>query len=102
MSTAGRQTSAGSTTYTFDGDGRRVKKSSGTLYWYGLGSTPLAETDSSGNTTNEYIFFAGGKARRDGSGNVYYYFGDQIGSSRTITSATGTICYDADFYPFGG
>ena len=101
----GRQVTAGSGayTYTYDGDGRRVEKSTGTLYWYGAGGSVLAETDTSGNTTNEYIFFDGGRiARRDSSGNVYYYFGDQIGSSRTITNGTGTICYDADFYPFGG
>jgi RHS repeat-associated protein len=98
----GRMTAAGSTTYTFDGDGKRVKKSTGTLYWYGAGGSVLAETDASGNTSNEYIFFAGGKARRDGSGNVYFYFGDQIGTTRTITNSTGSLCYDADFYPFGG
>jgi RHS repeat-associated protein len=90
-------------TYIYDGDGRRVKKSSGTLYWYGAGAVPLAETDLSGNTVNEYILFARGRiARRDSAGNVYYYFGDHLGSSRSITNATGTICYEADFYPFGG
>ncbi|HEV2350588.1 MAG TPA: RHS repeat-associated core domain-containing protein [Terriglobia bacterium] len=98
----GRMTAAGGMTYTFHGDGRRVKKSSGTLYWYGAGGSVLAETDSSGNTTNEYIFFGGRMARRDSSGNVYYYFSDQVGSSRTITNASGSLCYDADFYPFGG
>jgi RHS repeat-associated protein len=90
-------------TYTYDGDGRRVKKSTGTLYWYGMSGVPLAETDLAGNTTNEYIFFVGARiARRDSAGNVYYYFGDHLGSSRSITNATGTICYEADFYPFGG
>ncbi len=99
----GRQTTAAGVTYAYDGDGRRVEKSSGTLYWYGAGGSVLADTDTSGNTTNEYIFFDGGRiARRDGSGNVYYYFADPIGSSRTITNATGSLCYDADFYPFGG
>jgi len=94
-------------TYSYDGDGRRVKKSSGTLYWYGGGAVPLAETDLSGNTANEYIFFAGERiARRDGSGNVYYYFSDHLGSSRAIAVGNGgnagTLCFDADFYPFGG
>jgi len=64
---------------------------------------PLAETDLSGNTVNEYIFFAGGRiARRDSAGNVYYCFGEHLGSSRSITNGTGTICYEGDFYPFGG
>lgn len=33
---------------------------------------------------------------------VYYYIEDQLGSSRVITDSAGNICYDADFYPFGG
>ena len=40
--------------YIYDGDGNRVEKSNGTLYW---GSGPLAESDLSGNMQREYIFF---------------------------------------------
>jgi RHS repeat-associated protein len=66
------------------------------------GSSVLAETDGSGNPVNEYIYFDGMRiARRDSSGNVYYSFGNELGSP-TITTATGSICYDADFFPFGG
>jgi hypothetical protein len=32
-----RLLTAGGVTYTYDGDGRRIKKSSGKLYWYGEG-----------------------------------------------------------------
>jgi RHS repeat-associated protein len=81
----------------------RVKKSTGTLYWYGGGSDVLLETDLSGGLQNEYIFFGGKRvARRDASGNVFYYFADHLGSSRVVTNATGTVCYEADFYPYGG
>jgi len=41
-------------------------------------------------------------ARRDASGNIYYYAEDFIGSSRVITQSNGTLCSDGDFYPFGG
>ncbi len=34
--------------------------------------------------------------------SVYYYIEDQLGTSRVITDSAGNICYDADFYPFGG
>jgi len=61
----------------------------------------LAETDTSGNTLNEYIFLGARIARRDSGGNVYYYFGNHLGSA-AITNAAGTLCYDADFYPIGG
>jgi RHS repeat-associated protein len=92
-----------STTYTYDGDGRRVEKSSGTLYWYGTGNDALTETDLSGNLTYEYIFFAGKRvARRDSSNNVVYYAADHLGTSRVVASSTGTILDQSDFYPFGG
>jgi hypothetical protein len=40
----GRMTSVGgtgctTTSYTYDGDGKRMKKSSGKLYWYGMSGT---------------------------------------------------------------
>jgi RHS repeat-associated protein len=98
----GLQKSAGTTNYTYDGDSKRVEKSSGTFYWFGPDGLALAETDSSGNTQNEYIYFSGRRtARRDSSGNVYYYFLDQIGTSHLVTNASGAVCYDADYTPFG-
>jgi RHS repeat-associated protein len=94
--------SAASVTYTYDGDLRRVEKSSGTLYWYTPAGVPLAETDTSGNTLNEYVFFGSARvARRDSSGNVYYYFEDHLGTATTLSNASGVLCYDADFLPFG-
>jgi RHS repeat-associated protein len=99
-----QMTSTAGVTYTYDGEGKRVKKSSGALYWYGMGSDALNETDLSGNLANEYIFFGGKRiARRDSSSNVFYYFADHLGTSREIVQAGQTTpCYDADFYPFGG
>jgi len=90
--------------YTYDGDGDRVQKSNGKIYWYGAGSEILDESDSTGNITDEYIFFGGKRiAHRVVSGNaIYYYAEDFLGSSRVMTTSTGTVCYDADFYPYGG
>jgi hypothetical protein len=59
--------SAMGVSYTYDGDGKRVKKDSGKLYWSGTGSDPLTETDLSGNPTADYIFFNGNRIAR-GSG----------------------------------
>ncbi|HLG96099.1 MAG TPA: hypothetical protein VKX49_07290 [Bryobacteraceae bacterium] len=82
--------------YVYDGDGRRAAKlnSSGQatkLYWYGLGSDPLDETDGTGATNNasfsEYAFFNGKRiARRDASNNVSYYFADHLGTARVVTT----------------
>jgi len=106
-----RMTSTAGVSYTYDGDGRRVKKhalsgaegSNGTLYWYGVAGEVLLETDSAGNNPKEYVFFAGKRiARRESSGAIFYYFEDHLGSSRVVTQADGTVCYAADFYPYGG
>lgn len=36
------------------------------------------------------------------SSDIYFYFSDAIGTSRIVTTSDGTVCYDADSYPFGG
>jgi RHS repeat-associated protein len=100
------------TNYVYDGDGKRVQKTGSKLYWYGADGSVLDETDTTGSVTNatfsEYIFVGGRRmARRDSGGNVLYYFADHLGTSRTMAQVasgqtTATLCYDADFYPFGG
>jgi RHS repeat-associated protein len=96
-------TSGFTTNYVYDGDGRRASKSSGKLYWYGSGGDILAETDASGNNSAEYVFFGGKRiAMLPAGGNPIYYVEDLLGTSRVITSSSGVVCYDADFYPFGG
>ncbi|MFZ0410206.1 MAG: RHS repeat-associated core domain-containing protein, partial [Candidatus Acidiferrales bacterium] len=101
-------TSAAGVTYTYDPLGHRVEKSSGTLYLYGPGDSVLEETTLSGTLVNQYIYFGNARvARRDASGNVFYYSQDHLGTSRVLAEvpsggSTATLCYDADFYPFGG
>jgi RHS repeat-associated protein len=94
-------------TYNYDGNGKRVQKSSGKLYWYGISGDALDETDAQGNTNNstfsEYVFLGGHRiARRDYLNSVSYYFADHLGTARVVTNASGTILDDSDFYPFGG
>jgi YD repeat-containing protein len=55
--------------YVYDGDGKRVQKTSGgtpfKIYWYDTKGEVLDETDQTGNTSNtsfnEYIYFGGKK-----------------------------------------
>jgi RHS repeat-associated protein len=100
----GELTSAAGVTYTYDGDGDRVQKSNGKLYWFGLGTDPLSESDASGNLTNEYIFLSGARIAmlQLSSSTVNYYIADHLGSSRIVTNSSGTVLDDSDFYPFGG
>jgi len=95
-------TSASGITYAYDSDERRVAKVGSKLYWYGSGGEILAETDASGNTTAEYVFFAGRRVALLPSGtNAQYYAEDFLGSSRVVTQNNGALCYDADFPPYG-
>jgi RHS repeat-associated protein len=100
----GELTSAAGVNYTYDGDGSRVKKSSGKLYWYGNGIDPLSESDASGNLRNEYIFLSGKRIAmlQLSSSTVNYYIADHLGSSRIVTNSSGSILDDSDFYPYGG
>jgi RHS repeat-associated protein len=99
-----QMTSTAGVTYTYDGDGKRVQKSSGTLYWYGMSADPLVETNLQGNSATEYVFFGGKRiARRGPAGQLFYYVADHLGTSRMMVRAGQTsACYNADFYPFGG
>jgi RHS repeat-associated protein len=98
-----RLASVNGVTYTYDGDGKRVKKSSGTIYWYDLGGHVLEETDTSGNRVSAYIYFNGKRVGRyDASGAHYAYLSDLIGSSVVVTDSLGHIQNSSDYYPFGG
>jgi RHS repeat-associated protein len=105
--------------YTYDGNGLRVMKANANggsctgsptvdvLYWRNIAGQTIAETDGRGSTTNsayrEYVFFGGRRIAQSNpsSGNVYYYFVDHLGSTRTVTTALGSPCYEADFLPYG-
>jgi len=100
----GMQSCANGTTYTYDGDEERVKKSNGTLYWGGDAGGALAESDLSGNLTAEYIFFNGQRiAMRNASTHVVsYYVLDHLGSTSVLADAAGNIINDSDYTPYGG
>ncbi len=69
-----------------------------------MGSDPTEESDFSGVASPGYIFFNGKRtARLDlPSATVHYYFANHLGSTSVVTSNTGAIQDESDFYPFGG
>jgi RHS repeat-associated protein len=103
-----RIASAPGETYTYDADGQRIlKKNSGTgaiirSYWRGAGNV-LAEADSAGNLTAEYVFWNGARnARIDlPTGTVHYYLSDHLGSSKKIINSAGTVEEESDYTAFG-
>jgi RHS repeat-associated protein len=90
--------------YSYDADGKRTQKSSGTLYWYGLGGRVLAESNLSGTISEEYVFFNGQRlARVDRpSAAVHFYFSDHLGSTSVITDASGGVQAQYFYSPYGG
>lgn len=101
----GQLTSTAGWTYIYDASGNRVRKQqSGSVYteFISFAGGSIAERDPSGNWT-EYIYFGGQRVvRRDPTGTLHYFHGDNLGTARIVTSSTGTIEEDWDFYPFGG
>jgi RHS repeat-associated protein len=101
---ANRIKTAGSGTYIYDADGRRIQKSTSINYWYGPGGSVLAETDSAGNWTN-YISFGGQRLARNVKGDIKYYITDHLHSTAMFVDKAGTtaaILDDNDMYPWGG
>lgn len=97
--------SLGSGTYTYDGNGLRVKKVSGsttTVYIFS-GSKVIAEYDNgtaSSTPSREYVY--GGSAllaKIDSSGTKYYHQ-DHL-SNRLVTSSTGATVAQVGHFPFG-
>jgi YD repeat-containing protein len=93
----------GSINYTYDGLGRREVRYSGTNFWFNQAGQLLGATINGGTTlANEYIYFNGMRVAANVPTNtIYYYFGDQIGSLRTVTDSSGNVCYNGDYTPLG-
>ena len=93
-------TSADGVTYTYDGDGNRVMKSNGTIYWYGANDASLEESDLSGNLQRLYYFFNGQRIGRQLTTNeVGFYMTDALGSVRYLGGSATS--YSFDYFPFG-
>ncbi|HEU5413491.1 MAG TPA: RHS repeat-associated core domain-containing protein [Candidatus Angelobacter sp.] len=90
-------------TYTYDGDGRRVKKSDGTFYWVDDSFRPLSIGTSTA-LTKDFVFLGGQRIAfvSLSSGNPYYYLSDHLDSTAVIASGDGkAVQWEADYYPFG-
>ena len=97
--------SLGSGTYTYDGNGLRAKKVSGsttTVYIFS-GSKVIAEYDNGaavGSPSREYIYGGSALLAKIDSTGTKYYHQDQL-SNRLVTDSSGNTLAQMGHFPFG-
>ncbi len=86
------------TTFVYDGDGRRVKKTAGSTVTRYV--SKLYECD---NASCSRMVFAEGQriATVGASGSVYYYHTDHLGSSSVMTDSVGAKVQTVTYFPYG-
>ncbi len=90
--------------YTYNGYGQRVKKVANavtTYYHYDLRGRLIAESNSTGTITAEYVYLNGQPLAKIEGTNTYYYHNDHLGTPQKLTDSTGTVQWSADYKPFG-
>jgi RHS repeat-associated protein len=89
----------GQTSYEYDAEGQRVRKSTAagaTYYFYGLGGEVLSELVADGSLL---------ASRPQAPGTdvlTRYHHADFLGTPRVITDQSGGVVSRHDYYPFGG
>ncbi len=97
--------SLGSGTYSYDGNGLRVKKVSGgtTIAYVFAGEQVIAEYQNGAapsSPTREYIYSSGTLLAKIEAGSTIYYHPESL-SNRLITDSTGTVIGEQGHFPFG-
>ncbi len=93
--------------YTYNGLGQRVKKVVGsdtTIFLYDFDGNIIAEGDSTGSTSREYLYHGSNRlAMADvAAGTIYLYVNDSLGTPQLMTSASGaSIVWEATYKGFG-
>lgn len=90
--------------YTYNGSGQRVKKVVNgvtTVFHYGLSGQIIAESNSAGTITAEYVYLNGQPLAKMEGANTYYYHNDHLGTPQKMTDSSGTVVWSADYKPFG-
>jgi RHS repeat-associated protein len=100
------QVNDGATTayYTYNGNGQRAKKVVNgvtTVFHYSLSGQIIAESNSAGNITAEYVYLNGQPLAKIEGGNTYYYHNDHLGTPQVMTDSAGVVKWSADYKPFG-
>lgn len=94
-------------TYVYDANGRRVKKTDGatvTRFVYNAGGALVAEyagASPPASPTKEYVYGASGLLATVDSSGVKYITPDHLGSTRVVTDGANAVTSRHDYFPFG-
>jgi len=98
---SGASNSSGSVSYTYRGDGLRASKTVGgvtTNYTWDLNAAnPVVLQDG----TDSYVYGYQLISQTDNSGNQTYFLGDDLGSTKVLTDASGNVTAQAFYDVFG-
>ena len=100
---ANNSTQTPDATYSFDGDGKRIKKTSATentTFVYDA-SGQLVEEYASGTVQTSYVYAGSSLLTTETAGGTNYLTADHLGSPRIVTDASGNVTSRKDYTAFG-
>jgi len=92
--------------HVYNGLGQRVIKTANgvtTIFLYDFDGNLIAESLADGTIISEYLYMGTSRlARVDaGSGEIYYFHNDHLGTPEIMTDASGNAVWEVEFKPFG-
>ena len=95
----------GNSSFGYDGDGMRVKKSENGADTFYVKSSVLGQTAMEVSSTGvmRAFVYSGGKmvAMQGTDGQFYWLHTNHLGNARTMTDANGNVAYGGQFDPYG-
>jgi RHS repeat-associated protein len=95
---------SGATTYVYDANGQRVRKTTGGTsvdYLYDFGGHEIVELSSSGNLNRAEVYAGSRHLATYALGTTYFIHTDSVGSERARSLPNGAVAETCSSYPFG-
>ena len=97
--------STGTSSYGYDGDGKRVKKTENGTTTYYVYSSKLGQSvmEVNSSSVQRAYVYSGSKlvAMQATDGQFYWLHTNHLGNSRAMTDASGNLTYKGQFDPYG-